>query len=59
MFAQWTVRHKRRSPLAPYFFIGVGVLYLAIFTGIPVLKGIDLSFTDTKLLNPVAVPISV
>ena len=39
MFAQRTVRvHKRRSPLAPYFFIGVEVLYLAIFTGIPVLR---------------------
>jgi multiple sugar transport system permease protein len=53
MFAQRTVRvRKRRSPLAPYLFIGAGVLYLALFTGIPVLKGIDLSFTDTQLLNP-------
>jgi multiple sugar transport system permease protein len=43
---------KWRSPLAPYLFIGAGVLYLAVFAGIPVLKGLDLSFTDTQLLNP-------
>lgn len=43
---------KSRNPLAPYLFIGAGVIYLAIFAGIPVLKGLDLSFTDTRLLNP-------
>lgn len=43
---------RRRGSLAPYFFIGASVLYLAVFAGIPVLKGLDLSFTDTQLLNP-------
>lgn len=43
---------KRHSPLAPYLFIGPGVLYLAVFAGIPVLKGLGLSFTNTQLLNP-------
>lgn len=43
---------KRRGPLAPYLFIGSGVLYLAVFAGIPLLKGLDLSFTNTQLLNP-------
>lgn len=56
MFAQQRAPASRagkwRSPLAPYLFIGAGVLYLAVFAGIPVLKGLDLSFTDTQLLNP-------
>lgn len=43
---------KARNPLAPYLFIGAGFLYLAVFAGIPLLKGLDLSFTDTQLLNP-------
>lgn len=45
------VREKRR-PIAPYLFIGAGVLYLLLFTGVPMLKGLDLSFTNTQLLNP-------
>lgn len=43
---------KRRSPLAPYLFIGAGVIYLAVLAGIPVLRGLQLSFMDTRLLNP-------
>ena len=56
MFAQQRAPASRagkwRSPLAPYLFIGAGVLYLAVLAGIPVLKGLDLSFTNTQLLNP-------
>lgn len=56
MLAQRKARASRvgrqRNPLAPYLFIGAGVLYLALFAGIPVLKGLDLSFTNTQLLNP-------
>lgn len=42
---------RNRNSLAPYLFIGAGVVYLALFAGVPVLKGLDLSFTDTTLLN--------
>jgi len=45
-------RGKPRNPLAPYLFIGAGVLYLGVFAGIPVLKGLQLSFTNTQLVNP-------
>lgn len=43
---------KRRNPLSPYLFVGAGFLYLLIFAGLPLLKGFQLSFTDTKLLRP-------
>jgi multiple sugar transport system permease protein len=36
----------------PYIFIGAGVIYLLVFGALPLIKGLDLSFTDTKLLNP-------
>lgn len=38
--------------LAPYAFAGAAVIYLLVFTGVPLFKGLDLSFTDTRLLNP-------
>lgn len=44
----------RRFSMTPYLFIAAGALYLALFAGVPVLKGIDLSFTNTRLLNPTA-----
>jgi multiple sugar transport system permease protein len=40
------------SRLTPYIFIGAAVIYLALFAGIPVLTGLNLSFTDTRLLRP-------
>lgn len=43
---------RPRNPVAPYFFIGAGVLYLALLIGVPLIKDLQLSFTDTKLLNP-------
>ena len=47
------VRKRRgHNPLAPYLFIGAAAIFLAVFAGIPVLKGLDLSFTNTQLLNP-------
>ncbi|MBG6215830.1 multiple sugar transport system permease protein [Arthrobacter sp. CAN_A6] len=45
---------KRRFSWTPYLFIGLAVLYLLLFAVIPLLKGLDLSFTDTRLLNPTA-----
>jgi multiple sugar transport system permease protein len=36
----------------PYLFIAASVVYLAVFAGLPVLTGVGLSFTDTKLLRP-------
>lgn len=43
---------KPRTPLAPYVFIGAAVIYLAVFAGVPILKGFQLSVTDTQLINP-------
>jgi len=45
-------RRRGRFQLAPYLFIATAALYLLLFAGIPVLKGIDLSFSNTQLLNP-------
>lgn len=45
-------RWRSRFPLAPYLFIGLAVLYLVLFVGYPVLRGFELSFTDTRLLRP-------
>lgn len=42
----------RKSRLAPYLFIGLAVAYLLVFTAYPLLTGVQLSFTNTKLLNP-------
>ncbi|GGM65951.1 sugar ABC transporter [Micromonospora sonchi] len=44
------VKVRRRIP--PYLFVGAAAVYLAIFTATPLLRGVWLSFTDTKLLNP-------
>lgn len=48
-------RKKRTRPtfsIVPYAFIGAAVLYLLFFTAYPLIQGMWLSFTDTKLLNP-------
>lgn len=45
-------KRKWNRSLAPYFFVGAAVIYLMLFTGLPVLKGVQLSFTDTRLINP-------
>lgn len=45
-------RRNRRLKLVPYLFIGLAVAYLAFFAGVPLLRGIQLSFTDTRLLRP-------
>lgn len=44
-------RRKRRQ-LAPYLFAGGAALYLLLFTAVPLLKGVGLSFTETSLLAP-------
>lgn len=43
---------RKRFSWTPYLFIGLAVLYLLLFAVLPLLKGLDLSFTDTRLLNP-------
>lgn len=48
------VTRRRRFSWTPYFFIGLAVLYLLLFAVVPLLKGLDLSFTNTRLLNPTA-----
>lgn len=45
---------RRRFGWTPYLFIGAAVLYLLLFAVVPLLKGLDLSFTNTRLLNPTA-----
>lgn len=45
---------RRRFSWTPYLFIGLAVLYLLLFAVLPLLKGLDLSFTNTRLLNPTA-----
>lgn len=45
---------RRRFSWTPYLFVGLAVLYLLLFAIVPLLKGLDLSFTNTRLLNPTA-----
>jgi multiple sugar transport system permease protein len=45
-------RRRRRVPLAAYALIGPAMLYLVIFMLIPLYRGVQLSFTDTRLINP-------
>jgi multiple sugar transport system permease protein len=45
-------RRRRQVRLAPYAFAAAAAVYLLLFTGVPLFKGLDLSFTDTRLLNP-------
>ena len=45
-------RRRRQVHLAPYAFAAAAAIYLLLFTGVPLFKGLDLSFTDTRLLNP-------
>ena len=44
-------RITRRS-FIPYLFIVPALLYLIVFTVIPLLQGVAMSFTDSKLVNP-------
>lgn len=43
---------RRSQRATPYLLVGVGALYLLVFTGVPLFRGFQLSLTDTKLLNP-------
>lgn len=45
-------RRRKVFALTPYAFIGAAVIYLALLTGIPIIKGLQLSLTDTQLINP-------
>ena len=49
-----TTTKAKRFRWTPYLFIGLAVLYLLLFAVVPLLKGLDLSFTNTRLLNPTA-----
>jgi multiple sugar transport system permease protein len=44
-------RPKRKSVL-PYILIAPAILYLVLFTVIPLVQGVAMSFTNTKLVNP-------
>lgn len=48
--ARKRVRWNKR--LVPYLFIGPTLLYLGVFTLLPLLDGVRLSFTDTQLISP-------
>ncbi len=43
---------RRRRNLAPYVFAAGAAAYLILFTGVPLVRGVWLSFTDTNLLAP-------
>lgn len=45
-------RPRLWSRALPYLFIGPALAYLAVFVMVPLGRGIQLSFTDTKLINP-------
>lgn len=45
-------RSRAWSRLLPYLFMGPAMLYIAVFVMIPLGRGVQLSFTDTKLINP-------
>ncbi len=47
-----STRPRTRFSLVPYVFIGFAVSYLLFFTAYPLITGVWLSFTNTKLLNP-------
>lgn len=44
--------HMRRIKLTPYLFIALPVIFSLALSGLPLLKGLQLSFTNAKLLNP-------
>ncbi|PRY00810.1 carbohydrate ABC transporter permease [Allonocardiopsis opalescens] len=45
-------KRRRRRQVAPYVFAAAAALYLLAFTATPLFRGVDMSFTDTRLLNP-------
>ena len=45
-------RHHMWQRISPYIYIGPAVVYLIIFMIIPVVQGIQLSFTKTPLVRP-------
>ena len=45
-------RTRRKFAWTPYAFVALATIYLLVFSGLPLLRGFQLSFTDTKLLNP-------
>ncbi len=47
-----STKKRRRWSYAPYLFIGLAVAYLLFFTAFPLFTGVQLSFKNTKLLNP-------
>lgn len=47
-----TRQKRRRFSFTPYLFVGLAALYLVVFALVPLGTGVQLSFTDTRLLNP-------
>lgn len=46
------LRRRTSFQWVPYLFIGIPVIYSLVFSGYPLVKGLQLSFTNAKLLNP-------
>lgn len=45
-------QRRSRFVWTPYLFIALPVIYSLVFSGYPLLKGLQLSLTNAKLLNP-------
>lgn len=45
-------RSRTWTRTLPYFFIGPALAYIAVFVMVPLGRGVQLSFTDTRLINP-------
>jgi multiple sugar transport system permease protein len=45
-------RRRRRRPSLGYLLIAPAMLYLVAFMVVPLYRGVQLSFTDTRLVNP-------
>jgi ABC-type sugar transport system permease subunit len=43
---------KISAKLTNWFLLGPAFLFLAVILGFPLLRGLQLSFTDTPTLNP-------
>jgi multiple sugar transport system permease protein len=45
-------RAARRGRATPYLLVAAAVGYLALFAGVPIVRGVQLSFTNTQLIAP-------
>lgn len=45
-------RYRRRRPSLGYLLMAPAIIYLFVFMLVPLYRGVQLSFTDTRLVNP-------